>query len=137
MKKITPRMVLILLVLGIVTVMCIQSYQKFQQSQTIERKDSQLQEEISSSSDSSVGYATESEEGPQITLKESSISISKGDKINYSSYILKAVDPQDGDLYDSVTWKTISETELQAIVQYIVEDSDGHTASTELLISYS
>ena len=128
--KLSNRTILTLLIIGIVSVAMVQSYQKFQNDN--ENSGSFITNETENNQ-SDYKKAT-LQEKPKIVLKESSISVDSFDDIDFLSYVLSATDDQDGNLIDFVSFRVIDETSSSQVVQYSVEDSDGNTASSELFV---
>ena len=128
--KLSNRTILTLLIIGIVSVAMVQSYQKFQNDN--ENSGSFITNETENNQ-SDHKKAT-LQEKPKIVLKESSISVDSFDDIDFLSYVLSATDDQDGNLIDFVSFRVIDETSSSQVVQYSVEDSDGNTASSELFV---
>ena len=128
--KLSNRTILTLLIIGIVSVAMVQSYQKFQNDN--DNSESFITDKTENNQSNNKKATLQ--EKPKIVLKESSISADSFDDIDYLSYVLSASDDQDGNLIDSVTFRVIDETSSSQVVQYSVEDSDGHTASSELFV---
>lgn len=127
--KLSNRAILTLLIIGIVSVAMIQSYQKFQTNN--KNTESFISNETKNNQSNK---KTSLQEKPKIVLKESSITVESFDDIDFLSYVLSASDDQDGDLMDSVSFRVIDETKSSQVVQYSIEDSDGNTASSELFV---
>lgn len=128
--KLSNRTILTLLIIGIVSVAMVQSYQKFQNNN--ENSGSFITNETENNQ--SDNKKATLQEKPKIVLKESNVSVDSFDDIDFLSYVLSANDDQDGNLIDSVSFRVIDETSSSQIVQYSVEDSDGNTASSELFV---
>ena len=81
------------------------------------------------------GCQTSDQQAPVLTLSKSRVQVALNEKIDYSTYILKAVDDVDGDLTDQVTHSEIDTTSVgKKVIHYYVEDQSGNQSQQDLTV---
>lgn len=81
------------------------------------------------------GCQSQDKEAPVLTLTKSRVQIALNDTFDYSLYIEKASDLQDGDLMDQVSYSDIDTSTVgKKTVHYSVEDQAGNKAQKDLIV---
>ena len=81
------------------------------------------------------GCQSQDKEAPVLTLTKSRVQIALNDTFDYSLYIEKASDSQDGDLMDQVSYSDIDTSSVgKKTVHYSVEDQAGNKAQKDLIV---